>query len=76
LDASAEEEWNQEIAGRIAELDSGKVKSVPWAEADGRFPPFSMTTKTLEIHPAALAEFKSGPLPVSPRDLCHVFSHI
>lgn len=33
LDASAEEEWNQEIARRIAELDSGKVKPVPWAEA-------------------------------------------
>lgn len=31
LDASAEEEWNQEIARRIAELDSGKVKSSPWA---------------------------------------------
>jgi putative addiction module component (TIGR02574 family) len=33
LDASAEEEWNQEIAHRIAELDSGKVKPIPWAEA-------------------------------------------
>jgi putative addiction module component (TIGR02574 family) len=33
LDASAEEEWNQEIARRIAELDSGKVKPIPWAEA-------------------------------------------
>ncbi len=33
LDASAEEEWSQEIARRIAELDSGKVKPIPWAEA-------------------------------------------
>jgi putative addiction module component (TIGR02574 family) len=33
LDASAEEEWNQEIARRIAELDSRKVKPIPWAEA-------------------------------------------
>ncbi len=33
LDAGAEEEWNQEIARRIAELDSGKVKPIPWAEA-------------------------------------------
>lgn len=33
LDASAEEEWKLEIARRIAELDSGKVKPVPWAEA-------------------------------------------
>ena len=28
-----EEEWNKEIARRIAELDSGKVKPIPWAEA-------------------------------------------
>jgi hypothetical protein len=33
LDAGAEEDWNREIARRIAELDSGKVKPVPWAEA-------------------------------------------
>ena len=33
VDASAEEEWTQEIARRIAELDSGKVKPVPWADA-------------------------------------------
>jgi putative addiction module component (TIGR02574 family) len=33
VDASAEEEWNQEIAKRIEELDSGKVKPVPWDEA-------------------------------------------
>jgi len=33
VDASAEEEWNREIARRIEKLDSGKVKPVPWAEA-------------------------------------------
>ncbi|MFZ0952525.1 MAG: addiction module protein [Candidatus Sulfotelmatobacter sp.] len=33
VDASAEEEWNQEIARRIRELDSAKVKPIPWAEA-------------------------------------------
>jgi len=33
VDASSEEEWNDEIARRIQELDSGKVKPVPWAEA-------------------------------------------
>jgi putative addiction module component (TIGR02574 family) len=33
VDASAEEEWNQEIARRIQELDSGKVKPVPWRDA-------------------------------------------
>ena len=33
VDTSAEEEWSQEIAHRIEELDSGKVRPVPWAEA-------------------------------------------
>jgi len=33
VDASAEDEWNQEIARRIQELDSAKVKPIPWAEA-------------------------------------------
>jgi putative addiction module component (TIGR02574 family) len=34
VDASAEEEWNnEEIARRIRDLDSGKVKPIPWAEA-------------------------------------------
>jgi putative addiction module component (TIGR02574 family) len=33
VDVSAEEEWNKEIAHRIEELDSGKVKPIPWAEA-------------------------------------------
>ena len=29
----AEEEWGKEIARRIEELDSGKVKPIPWAKA-------------------------------------------
>jgi putative addiction module component (TIGR02574 family) len=33
VDSSAEEEWSREIARRIEDLDSGKVKPVPWAEA-------------------------------------------
>lgn len=33
VDESAEEEWNKEIARRIEELDSGKVKPIPWADA-------------------------------------------
>jgi len=33
VDPSAEEEWNHEIARRIAELDSGKVKPIAWSEA-------------------------------------------
>jgi putative addiction module component (TIGR02574 family) len=36
VDEGAEEEWNKEIARRIAELDSGKVKPIPWAEARRR----------------------------------------
>lgn len=33
VDVGAEEAWKEEISRRIAELDSGKVKPVPWAEA-------------------------------------------
>ena len=33
IDEGAEEEWNAEIARRIQELDSGKVKPIAWAEA-------------------------------------------
>jgi putative addiction module component (TIGR02574 family) len=30
VDESAEAAWNQEIARRIEDLDSGKAKTVPW----------------------------------------------
>ncbi len=33
VDVGAEEEWNQEIARRIQELDSGRAKTISWAEA-------------------------------------------
>jgi putative addiction module component (TIGR02574 family) len=33
MDAAAEEEWNQEIARRVAELGSGRLKPIPWTEA-------------------------------------------
>lgn len=33
VDVAAEEEWRKEIARRIQELDSGKVKPIAWAEA-------------------------------------------
>ncbi len=33
VDPSAEEEWNKEIARRIQELDSGRVKPISWADA-------------------------------------------
>ena len=33
VDPSVEEAWNEEIARRIEELDSGKVKPISWAHA-------------------------------------------
>jgi putative addiction module component (TIGR02574 family) len=32
-DEGVEAAWNEEIKRRIEELDSGKVKPIPWAEA-------------------------------------------
>ena len=32
-DPAVEAAWSEEIARRIEELDSGKVKSIPWQEA-------------------------------------------
>jgi putative addiction module component (TIGR02574 family) len=36
VDEDAEVAWDAEIARRIRELDEGKVKLVPWAEARRR----------------------------------------
>ena len=33
VEAAAEEEWSREIARRIEELDSGKVKPIAWEKA-------------------------------------------
>jgi len=33
VDPSAEAAWSEETARRSEELDSGKVKPIPWAEA-------------------------------------------
>jgi putative addiction module component (TIGR02574 family) len=33
LDPSAEEQWRAEITRRLEELDSGKVKPIPWESA-------------------------------------------
>jgi putative addiction module component (TIGR02574 family) len=30
VDQAAEAEWNEEIARRIENLDSGKAKTIPW----------------------------------------------
>jgi len=36
VDEGAESAWNEEISRRIAELDSGKAKTVPWDEVQRR----------------------------------------
>lgn len=36
VDDDAESMWEKEILLRLKELDEGKVKLVPWAEARGR----------------------------------------
>jgi putative addiction module component (TIGR02574 family) len=36
MDESAESEWEKEIAHRVAELKSGTVQTVPWAEVRRR----------------------------------------
>lgn len=36
VDEGAETAWEQEIARRIAELDSGRAKTVSWEEVRGR----------------------------------------
>lgn len=33
IDEDAEEAWDREIARRLEEIDSGRVKMVPWSEA-------------------------------------------
>ena len=35
-DGDVQEAWDQEIAKRIADLDSGKAKTVPWPEVLAR----------------------------------------
>lgn len=35
-DTDAEEAWNEEIARRIKDLDSGKAKTIPWIEVRRR----------------------------------------
>ena len=35
-DAAVEAAWNEEVARRIEELDSGKVKAIPWEDVRRR----------------------------------------
>ena len=36
VDESAEAAWNQEIARRMEDLDSGKAKTIPWDQVRSR----------------------------------------
>lgn len=36
VDEDVEEAWQQEIARRVEELESGKVKTIPWTEVRRR----------------------------------------
>ena len=36
VDEGAESAWNEEISRRVTELDSGKVRTVPWDEVRHR----------------------------------------
>jgi putative addiction module component (TIGR02574 family) len=36
LDEDAEDAWSVEITRRLAEMDAGKVKTIPWPEARRR----------------------------------------
>jgi putative addiction module component (TIGR02574 family) len=36
VDVGAANAWDQEIAQRISDLDSGQAKTVPWEEIRGR----------------------------------------
>jgi putative addiction module component (TIGR02574 family) len=36
VDEGAEGAWNQEIARRIGDLDSGRAKTLPWEEVQRR----------------------------------------
>jgi putative addiction module component (TIGR02574 family) len=36
VDQAAEAAWNEEIARRIADLDSGKAKTIPWEAVRSR----------------------------------------
>jgi len=36
VDEGAQQAWNEEISRRLAELDSGRAKTVPWPEVQRR----------------------------------------
>jgi len=63
VDEAAEAAWNEETARRIADLDSGKAKTVPWKEVRSRFPlNLRMTSKSRSLAPLGMTvkEFSVG----------------
>jgi hypothetical protein len=49
VDEGAESAWEQEIARRISDLDSGRAKTVPWKRFEGgSHPSFLMANKKVE----------------------------
>ncbi len=44
-ESSTEEAWNQEIARRVEELDSGKAKTLPWDEVRRRIEAIGKTRR-------------------------------
>ena len=60
VDASAEEAWSEEIARRVEELDSGKVKPVLLGRSPSSNRGHSEWPLALQIHPAALEELSSA----------------
>ena len=39
VDEDAQSAWDQELAKRIADINSGKAKTIPWEEVRGRIWP-------------------------------------
>jgi putative addiction module component (TIGR02574 family) len=58
VDRAIADHWKLEIAARIADLDSGKVTAVSWAETRRQVSAILNGRPRREIHSEALQEFK------------------
>ena len=56
VDEDAEAAWATEVNRRVAELDSGAVKTIPWSEV--RRP--LMSPFAVEVHPLAAGEAEAA----------------
>jgi putative addiction module component (TIGR02574 family) len=64
VDERAEEEWRKEITRRIAELDSGKVKPIPWPKLAARSQPFSSNDHSYPALPSSHSSRQLTPISV------------